>query len=74
MATLGEQWGALCDELRIAQAEDHEGWAKVTTAFAAVYAGKGPNPAESDMDQWDAARARLEDIKKRMDEFVAKHQ
>lgn len=70
MATLGEQWEALCEEYEAAKAEDHRCFAKVNSAFAAVYAGKGANPSEEDMAAWDAARARLDDVKKRMDEFV----
>ena len=73
MATQGEQWEALCDEYRAAQAEDNRCFGKVNGAFAAVAAGKVANPSEADMAAWDAARAHLADVRKRMDEFVARN-
>lgn len=35
--TPGEQWNALCEELRVAQAEDLACWAKIMKAFAAAF-------------------------------------
>lgn len=68
MATIGEEWNDLCDEFRLAREAEMEALGKTNRAFA-----KDGNPSLELLDDFDAAHARTEDVKKRMDEFADKH-
>lgn len=63
-------WAALCAEFEAAKEEEHQAWASVLAKFAAVAQGGQENPPIADLDLWDEARARLDDVEKRMAAFI----
>lgn len=65
-----EKWDALCKEFEAARDAHNEAQAAVTRGFARVAKGTGGNPSEDELNAADFAWQRLEDIKRRMDEFV----
>jgi hypothetical protein len=65
-----EQWDALCKKFEAARDAHNNAQAAVTRGFARVAKRTGGNPSEDDLDAAEAAWQRLEDIKRRMDEFV----
>lgn len=70
---IARQWKALCDEFQGARNKAMECFGVVNTAFRGVYEGTGPNPTQQELDAWDAANAHVEDVKKRMSEFVRRN-
>ena len=65
-----EQWDALCKEFEVARDAFNTAQGGVTRAFARVAKGTGGNPTEQELDAAETAWQKLEDVKKRMDEFV----
>lgn len=65
-----EQWNALCKEFEAARDAFNAAQGAVTRAFARVAKGTGGNPTEQELDAAENAWQELEDVKKRMDEFV----
>ena len=68
-----QQWQALVAEYEQAKRDADAGFIAVSRKFAEVAAGSRRNPTVEDCDQWDAARERLADVDRRMNEFARKH-
>lgn len=62
-----EQWKALCAEYADADKAHREALDKVT---AKMLPGAGRNSSMQDLDAWEAARARWQEVDRRMDELV----
>ena len=65
-----EKWGALCKEFEAARDAQFAAYAAVTRGFARVAKGTGGNPSEEELDAYEQTSQTLEDVKRRMDEFV----
>ena len=65
------QWDALCKEYQEAHDAHFKAFATVTSGFARVANGTGGNPSDQELTEFEDTWARLEEIRKRMDEFVS---
>lgn len=69
-----EQWRALCDEHEVARIAYFANSRILTDKYARVFQGDAvATPTEEDIRHARAARDRWEDVRRRMDEFVAGH-
>lgn len=65
-----EKWEALCKEFEAARDAQFDAYAAVTRGFARVAKGTGGNPSEEELDAYEKTSQRLEEIERRMDEFI----
>lgn len=65
-----EKWEELCKEFEAAREAQFAAYAAVTHGFARVAKGTGGNPTTEELDAYEKTSQRLEDIKRRMDQFV----
>ena len=73
-SSLSEQWQHLCDEFQAAKDAHDRASGIVIRKFSAIGAGRSrENPTEAELDEFDHARDALEEVKRRMDEFVERH-
>jgi hypothetical protein len=70
MKDVYEKWDALCKEYEAARDAHNAAYAAVTRGFARVAKGTGGNPTEQELDSYEDTSQKLEEIKRRMDEFV----
>jgi len=70
MKSVYEQWDVLCKEFGAAGEAFNAAQGAVTRGFARVAKGTGGNPTEQELDEAETAWKALEDVKRRMDEFV----
>ena len=65
-----KKWEPMCKEFEAAREAQFVAYVAVTRGFARVAKGTGGNPTEEELDAYKKTSKRLEDIKRRMDEFV----
>jgi hypothetical protein len=65
-----EKWEALCKEFEIARDAQFTAYTAVTRGFARVAKGAGGNPSEEESDAYERTSQRLDEIERRMDEFI----
>lgn len=69
-----EQWRALCDEHEMARAAYFTSSRMLTDKYARVFQGdRSAAPTEQEIARAREAREKWEDVRRRMDEFVASH-
>lgn len=69
-----EQWRALCDEHEVARAAYFANSRMLTDKFSRVFQGDvSAKPTEQEIARARDARDRWEEVRRRMDEFVAKN-
>lgn len=67
-----EQWRALCDEHEVARAAYFANSRLLTDKYARVFQGDiSAVPTGPEIDRAREAREKWEDVRRRMDEFVA---
>ncbi len=71
MTNVFEQWDALCKEFEAARDAQFAAYVAVTRGFARVAKGTGGNPSMEELEEYEKTSQRLDDIKRRMDEFVS---
>lgn len=64
------KWDALCREFEAARDSQFAAYAAITRGFAQVAMGTGCNPSENELDAYERTSQTLEEIMRRMDEFV----
>ena len=70
MTNVFEQWNVLCREFEAARDAQFAAYAAVTRGFARVARSTGGNPSMEELEEYKNTSQRLDDIKRRMDEFV----
>jgi len=68
--TVFEQWDVLCRDFEAARDAQFVAYAAVTQGFARVARGTGGNPSKEELEEYENTSRRLEEIKRRMDDFV----
>jgi hypothetical protein len=68
------EWDRLCAEHHAARDAYNAAFAPVNAAFRSIGEGRSSkNPSMADIEKMDAAWDKMQEIRKRMKEFVAKH-
>jgi len=71
MSNSSSDWGKLSDEYGAADKEVREAWAVVNREFGAIANGSSrENPTSEELDRLHAAKARRDDVDRRMGEFM----
>ena len=66
-------WDKLCKEFEQARDEQFKVFGIVRGKFAAVAQNKGGNPSNEELEGFEKANKRLDDVLRRMDEFAKKY-
>ncbi|MHB9072907.1 MAG: hypothetical protein ACYC6G_05230 [Desulfobaccales bacterium] len=68
------EWQKLCKEFETARDAHFRAFALVNQKFAAIFQGTSRiNPSEDEMSESEEAWKRLQNVEKRMEEFVKVH-
>lgn len=70
MTDPNQNWEELCREFEAARDAHNVAYAAVTRGFARVAKGTGGNPTEQELDAYEVTSKQLEQMKRRMDDFV----
>lgn len=65
-----KKWEALCKEFEAARDAQFAAYTAVMRAFARGAKGAGGNPSEEELDAYESTSKRLDEINRRMDEFI----
>lgn len=68
------EWGKLCEEFDVARDADYKALNAVNQKFAAIGQGRSnTNPTDAELLEFEKSGDALENIRRRMSEFVKKH-
>ncbi len=70
MRDIHEKWSDLCEEFEPAKSAYLDVCATVIPVFARVANGGCSNPSMADLDLYEQRSQRIEEIKRKMDDFV----
>jgi hypothetical protein len=65
-----KEWDKLCEEFERARDEQFEAYAVINGKFGAVARNEGGNPSDEELERFESANKRLDDVLRRMEEFV----
>jgi hypothetical protein len=71
MTNQDNEWEKLCEEHEVARDAESKAMGIITYKFKQIaQEGSGANPTIEELDEWEAVENKLQDVRRRMNEFI----